>query len=68
MIQQQPWDLSKSGMKISRDVWIGTHFVVLPVVTMGDGAILAAAAVVSSDVQEYAIISGIPARINGYRE
>ena len=67
-IQQQPWNLSKSGIKIGRDVWIAAHVVVLPGVTVGDGAILAAGAVVSKDVPEYAIAGGIPARIIGYRE
>ncbi len=47
---------------IGNDVWIGHGVTVLPKVTVGDGAILAAGAVVTKDVEPYTIIGGVPAK------
>ncbi|QPF90822.1 DapH/DapD/GlmU-related protein [Bradyrhizobium commune] len=47
---------------IGNDVWIGHAVIVLPGVTVGDGAVLAAGAVVTRDVQPYTIVGGVPAR------
>lgn len=47
---------------IGNDVWIGHGVTVLPEVTVGDGAVLAAGAVVTRDVAPYAIVAGVPAR------
>lgn len=52
---------------IGNDVWIGTNAVVLRGVTIGDGAIIAAGAVVNKDVPPFAIVGGVPARIIKYR-
>ena len=43
-------------------VWIGSNATILPGVTIGDGAIIAAGAVVTRDVQEYSVVGGVPAR------
>jgi virginiamycin A acetyltransferase len=48
---------------VGNDVWFGTEAMVLPGVTIGDGAIVAARAVVSRDVPPYAIVAGNPARV-----
>lgn len=48
---------------IGKRVWIGAHATVLPGVTIGDGAIVAAGAVVTKDVPAYTIVGGVPARI-----
>ena len=48
---------------IGRRVWIGSNATVLPGVTIGDGAIVAAGAVVTRDVPENTIVSGMPARV-----
>jgi len=48
---------------IGADVWIGTRCVILPGVTIGDGAVIAAGAVVTRDVPPNAIAAGIPARV-----
>lgn len=48
---------------IGDDVWIGTRVIILPGVKIGKGAILAAGAVVTKDVAEYAIVGGNPARL-----
>jgi phosphonate metabolism protein (transferase hexapeptide repeat family) len=47
---------------IGNDVWIGHAVIVLPGVTVGDGAVLAAGAVVTKDVAPYTIVGGVPAR------
>ena len=47
---------------IGSDVWIGANCVVLPGVTVGDGAVIAAGAVVTRDVPENAIVGGVPAK------
>jgi acetyltransferase-like isoleucine patch superfamily enzyme len=53
---------------IGSDAWIGAHAVVLPGVTVGDGAIIGAGAVVTKDVAPFAIVAGVPARVIGTRE
>jgi len=55
-------------VQIGRDVWIGANAVVLPGVTIGDHAVVAAGAVVSHDVGEWEIVAGVPARVIGNRE
>ncbi|MGY5805271.1 DapH/DapD/GlmU-related protein [Rhizobium sp. LEGMi12c] len=47
---------------IGNDVWIGHGVIVLPGVKVGNGAVLAAGAVVTKDVQPYTIVGGIPAK------
>ena len=58
-------DMLPSPIRIGRNVWIGANAAVLPGVTIGDGAIVAAGAVVTRDVPENAIAGGVPARIIG---
>ena len=50
-------------IKVGNDVWIGCRATVLDGVTIGDGAIIAAGAVVTKDVAPYAIVGGVPARV-----
>ena len=52
---------------IGNDVWIGIRATVMRGVTIGDGAVVAAGAVVTRDVPPYAIVGGVPARIIRYR-
>jgi acetyltransferase-like isoleucine patch superfamily enzyme len=52
-----------SPVAIGDDVLIGAHAVILKGVTIGCGAVVAAGAVVSSDVEPYAVVAGIPAKI-----
>jgi acetyltransferase-like isoleucine patch superfamily enzyme len=49
--------------KIGRDVWIGANAVILGGVTIGDGAVVAAGAVVTKDVEPGAVVAGVPARV-----
>lgn len=53
----------RGDMVIGPDVWIGTEAMILPGVTVGAGAVIAARAVVARDVPPYAIVAGNPARI-----
>jgi maltose O-acetyltransferase len=43
--------------------WIGTRAMILPGVTIGKGAIVAACALVSKDVAEYDVVAGVPAKV-----
>ena len=60
-IYQQP--ISFKGIVIGDDVWVGANAVVLDGVTVGAHSILAAGAVVTKDVPEYAIVGGNPAHV-----
>ena len=50
-------------IRIGRDVWIAANVIVLPDVTIGDGAVIAAGAVVSRNIPAYAVAAGVPARV-----
>ncbi len=47
---------------LGHDTWIGAQAMVKPEVTVGHGAVVAAGAVVTKDVEPYWIVSGVPAR------
>jgi phosphonate metabolism protein (transferase hexapeptide repeat family) len=47
---------------IGHDVWIGHGAIVLPGISIGHGAVIAAGAVVTKDVEPYAIVAGVPAK------
>jgi virginiamycin A acetyltransferase len=62
------WLAKITPLEIGNDVWIGANAVILPEVNrIGDGAIIGAGAVVSRDVQPYAVVLGNPARVVKYR-
>lgn len=52
---------------IESDVWIGANAIILKGVHISTGSIIAAGACVTSDVPEYSIVGGIPAKVIGYR-
>lgn len=52
---------------IGNDVWIGARAFVRDGVQIGDGALIAAGAVVTADVPDYAIVGGVPAKLIRYR-
>ena len=56
-------DMLPAPIHIGKRVWIGSNAAVLPGVTIGDGAIVAAGAVVTRDVPETTIVGGVPARV-----
>ncbi len=55
------WD-NKGDIVIGNDVWIGYEAVIMPGVTIGDGAIIGTRAVVTKDVAPYTIVGGVPAK------
>ena len=67
-----PWDAtidivmsapSRGDTVVGHDVWLGYSALVLPGVTIGHGAVVAAASVVTGDVPPYAVVAGNPARV-----
>ena len=55
------WD-NKGDIIIDNDVWIGYEAIIMAGVHIGDGAVIAARAVVTKDVPPYTIVGGTPAR------
>ena len=55
--------ISTQPVTISDDVWIGANAVILPGVTIGQHAVVAAGAVVTKDVPPYSIVAGVPAKV-----
>jgi len=53
----------KGTIKIEKDAWIGTGSVILPDVTIGEGAVVGAGAVVTKDVPPYTVVAGVPAKV-----
>ena len=53
---------NKGNIVIGNDVWIGYEAVILAGVTIGDGAIIGARAVVTKDVPPYTVVGGVPAK------
>ncbi len=60
-------ELTKGDCIIESDVWIGVDAIVLRGVRVGVGAAIAANAVVTKDVPDYAVVAGVPARVVKYR-
>nr|WP_155999095.1 CatB-related O-acetyltransferase [Streptomonospora sp. PA3] len=53
---------AKGDTVIGNDVWIGREAAVMPGVSIGDGAVVAAYSVVTADVEPYTVVGGNPAR------
>src|SRR5262245_13179018 len=65
---QSPHFENRGGdVQIGDHVWIGYRAIILPGVTIGEGVVVAAGAVVTHDVPPYAIMAGVPARHVGER-
>lgn len=66
----EPWSSNyevkwpnKGNTIIGNDVWIGHEALIMPAVSIGDGAIIASRSVVTKDVPPYAIVAGNPAKV-----
>lgn len=57
----------EAPVTIGSDVWIGANAVVVPGVTIADGTVVGAGAVVTRDTEPYTIVGGIPAALIGHR-
>jgi len=55
--------LQKQEVRIGDKVWIATNALIIPGVTIGDGAIIAAGAVVTKDVPTGCMVAGVPAKV-----
>ncbi len=65
---QDPDFKTKGGKVIIKDyAWISCRATILPGVTIGEGAVVAAGAVVTKDVPDYSIVAGVPAEVIGTR-
>ena len=56
-------DLSAAPIVLGKNVWVGAHATLLPGIKIGDGAVIAAGAVVTKDVPPLTVVGGVPARI-----
>ncbi len=59
--------LNSRPVRIGNDVWVGSHAIILPGVTVGDGVIIGAGSVLTKDAPAYSIWVGNPARLVRYR-
>lgn len=55
--------LDLAPVSIGEDAWIGSRAIILPGVSIGRGVTVAAGAVVTRDVPDYAVVGGVPARV-----
>lgn len=55
--------VSRKGIQIGRDVWMGNNVTVLDGVTIGDGAVIGAGTVVTRPVPARAVVVGVPGRV-----
>lgn len=67
-LEKEDFSAIKEPVEIGDYVFIGPRAIILPGVKIGNGAIIAAGAVVTDDVPDFAIVGGIPARIIGERK
>ncbi|MDM8519999.1 DapH/DapD/GlmU-related protein [Anaerolineales bacterium HSG6] len=54
--------VQRGSIIINDDAWIGAGTIILPGITVGEGAVVAAGAVVSKDVPSYTVVGGVPAK------
>ena len=66
---KHPYAKGKPKITIGNDVWIGAHTFIncSKVISIGDGAVIGAGAVVTKDVPPYAVVVGVPANVIKYR-
>lgn len=57
----------KRPVSIGKDVWIGAGCIILPGVTIGEGAVIAAGSVVTRNVESFSVVGGNPAKLIKYR-
>lgn len=65
-MEQQGSRIAK--VSIGNDVWIGMRSIIMPGVTIGNGVVIGAGAIVTNDVPDYAIVGGVPVRIIKFRK
>lgn len=58
----------RKPIQIHNDVWIGAQCVILPGVTIGEGAVIAAGSIVTKDVAAFTLVAGVPAKLIRHRD
>ncbi|SKB07319.1 CatB-related O-acetyltransferase [Aeromicrobium choanae] len=66
-VERRHYNVETTDTTIGNDVWIGSNSIIQAGVTIGDGAVIGAASVVTRDVAPYSIVAGVPARQIGTR-
>lgn len=68
-LQSLPYDKKyiKEQVIIEENVWVGSHSLILPGITIGEGAVIGMGSVVTKDVPPFAVVGGNPAKIIKYR-
>ena len=65
--QKSPWPnldvVSKGGVEIANDVWIGANSLIMSGINISNGAVIAAGSVVTKDVGPYELVGGNPAKL-----
>lgn len=64
---EQRFEELRSPVQIGNDCWIGARAFLTGGITIGDGAVVLAGAVVTKDVPPYAVVGGVPAKVLRYR-
>lgn len=67
-IKSQGFSLSKGGIVIEDDVWLGANVTVLDGAVIRKGAVIGANSLVTNEVEAYSINYGVPVKCAGYRE
>lgn len=65
-MQQQP-TYSRGGIRVGDEAWLGFGVILLDGIGIGRGAVVAAGAVVTTDIPDFGIAAGVPARVVGSR-
>jgi acetyltransferase-like isoleucine patch superfamily enzyme len=66
-VQSSEFAPVKAAVIVEDFVWLSCRCIILPGVTVGKGAVVAAGAVVTKSVEPYSIVAGVPAKIIGHR-
>jgi acetyltransferase-like isoleucine patch superfamily enzyme len=61
-MKDEKWSIEKTKVEIGDNVWIGANSVLLPGISIGDGAVIAAGSVVTRSVQKNSVVAGVPAK------
>ncbi|EDT25054.1 acyltransferase [Clostridium perfringens] len=69
-LESIPYDSNfiKKAVHICENVWIGSKVIILPGVTIGEGSVIGAGAIITKDVPPCAVVGGNPAKVVKYRD
>ena len=67
LINSQPLEFSNEGVFIGNDVWIAAGCTIVKGAKINNGAVIGAMSMVNSEIDEFGIAFGIPAKVNKYR-